>query len=298
VQSLKYAFRFIGRSFQLAKEHEILQKPWMYLSLGNFGLLILWFIPLALVVGLIGLRPIGQVLIGLISILALFSWVVWGEITALRTSQIFNALLQDEGYDGVGGLDERSFLKYWGEVFILMLSKPGLWLLYGIRQSFSKLNHQKFEWLDVLALIQPVIVLEDLNLTNSINRVKQILEQHLLRIRPVYIRVAFIAHLVQWLLVATGMLIGFVIGMFIADPLTSGRWRMIIGTGAGLLIGWAFTTLGVSFSTFSRACYHTALYQWASRTEKARNAGTTEQATPPLILSQVLGAYSSSKKEV
>ena len=83
MQKLKYALRFIKFSFQRAVENEQLQKPWMIFSLGSLVLILAAAIPLALVVGLIGLPPIGMIFIGLISTFLLFGLRIFGEVTAL-----------------------------------------------------------------------------------------------------------------------------------------------------------------------------------------------------------------------
>ena len=113
MQNLKYAFRFIKRSFQLAVEHEELQKPWMTLTLGSLALMLAAAVPLALVIGMIGLIPIGMIFIGLISTFLLFCLRIFGEITALSTSQICDKLIR---VDGEGEAPEPFRVSYFAAV--------------------------------------------------------------------------------------------------------------------------------------------------------------------------------------
>jgi len=289
VQNIKYAFRLIGRCFQLAKEKETLQRPWMYQSLGGLGILLIWFIPLALVLGLIGLRPVGMVLIGLIAILVLISLLVWGEMTALNMCKIFDFLRQDANSGDGFWENHRSFTAYWLESLIFTLASPGAQIIYRVRQAFSNIDAQALAWLDAFPLIQPIMIIDDLGLRESVNRVKEIVRENLLKIRPGFVRVRLVANLVQWLLIGLGILVGVLVGISLAPPTTSGSWRLVLGAGVGLLVGGIFTLLGMSFSTFTRACYHMTLYQWVRQAEKTRQEKTGAQAAPPKILENLFG---------
>ena len=297
MQSLKYAFRFNGRSFQLAIENELLQKPWMYQTLGNFAFLVLWFIPLALVIGLIGLRPIGLILVGLIVILLVLSWVVWGEITASRTCQVLDTLILKGDLPSESQSDWQVFKEYWADIFLFTLMLPGAHLLHTLRQSFSKTACKQPDWIEEFQLIQPVIILEDLDLAGAVARVEQMGEQHLLRVRAGFMKVDLIARFVEGLMLAAGIAAGLWISTKISDPIAASLGQRILSLGIGLLITWVITLFGFSFSTFSRTCYHTALYFWVRNVESARKSGDRSEAQPPEILAQVLGSAVVSKKE-
>jgi len=297
VQSLKYAFRFIGRSFQLAKENEPLQRPWMYQSLGNFIILILWFLPMALVIGLIGFRPIGLILIGLVFVLLVISWVVWGEITAAATCQILEPLILMEDLPPESQSIQAVFKKHWVDIFLFTFILPGGYLLNTIRKMFSKTDYKPPVFIDEHSLIQPIIVLEDLDLNGAVARVEQMAEQHLLRVKADFMRVDLIARVVEWLMLVLGFVVWFWINMKIATPLTADSWQRIFGMGIGLLVTCVIALFGFSFSTFSRTCYHTALYLWARNVESARTSGDRLEARPPLIFTQVLASFNLRKKE-
>ncbi len=59
-------------------------------------ILFIWFLPIGTVVGLIGLSPLGLILIGVFAVLALVSLMLWGDITSLLTSRTFATLDSDE----------------------------------------------------------------------------------------------------------------------------------------------------------------------------------------------------------
>lgn len=297
MQNFKYAIRFIGQCFQLARDNENLQKPWMYLSLGHLDFLIIWLIPLVLVVGLIDLRPIGMLLIGLICILVLISMLVWGELTALSTCQAFESTTEQSELENQADHEPAPFISHWLDTLLLVIITPGLYLIAASQEVFSKLDQQTLGWLDALPLLQPILILEDCTLTEGIKRVKEIFQENALRIRPGFIRVRWIANLVQWFFVTVGILAAFLIGLRLADPLTSSRRGRVIAAAVGLFVAGGFTSLGIAFSTFIRACYHTVLFQWVRMTERTRHEKTGDQVTPPSILEKAIGRKVSSKKE-
>jgi hypothetical protein len=298
VQSLKHAFRFISASFSLALKNTGLQEPWFYLGLGELAILFMWFLPLALVAGLIGLSPVGMVLIGLLSVFLLTSLLIWGEITALLTAQACWAITSEADPDAQPNLQK---LKTHGlDILTLALTLPGLNLFQSIKQLFSPKDNQPDEraiWLEAHYLTLPVIAIERLNLSETVARVKQIVKDNLLRFRIDLIRVRLVANLVQILLLAGGIILAFVVGLNIADPQTAGPWRRILAAGISLLVAWIPIVIGVLFSSFTRTCYTTALYQWVRNVETTRNASETIKTSPPVILQQVLGTTTSSKKE-
>ncbi len=297
MQSIKYAFRFIKKSLQLAVKHEELQKPWMILSLGNLALMMMGFLPLALTVGLIGLRPIGLIFVGFISTLLVFCLRVWGEITSLSTSQIFDRLILEKPAASESENNHQGFMDHWDDIFMSVLTLPVVRFFHGIRNLINQKSAEEPTWLKASGLRLPVIAQEDLDLESATLRVGEMVELNLLRIRPEFIGVNLVSRVIEWLLLVIGIVLGFVVSFKLANPLTAGPWRLILGAGIGLLLGGVFTTLGVAFSTFARASYHTALYRWGQNSAMAQRSGDAEQAVPPMILGQVLGRYSTGKKE-
>lgn len=301
MQNLRYGFRFISLSFKMAIEHESLQKPWMLLSVGSLGLLLFWFVPMALVLGLIGLTSLGLFFIGLISVLLLISLTIWAEITALGTCQIFNSVVVGpeeptevltEVHEQPKGLSNR-----WDQIMILVLLQPALKIQSWLVQILSKKPTDNLDWLSSSGLMLPIIAIEEADLSGGVARIRQIIADRLLRFRPEFIRVNLIARAAQWVMVVLGVVAGILAGLTLSDPQTASAGRLILGSGVGMLIALIFVVAGLSFSTFIRACYHAALLIWVKNTEKARRTGDTKFAAPPTIIGQVLGVVSSGKED-
>ncbi len=297
MQRLKYAFRFISRSFQLAKENEALQKPWMVQTLGHFALMILWLLPLALVVGLIGFKPVGLILMGVIIVLLVISWGIWGEIAASGFCQLFDSLIKTGDWSPDSPSDRTAYQDVWADILLLALILPGAWLRSTVRRVFSKKINTQPGWVEARSLIQPVIVLEDFDLKGAAERVGGMVEGNLLRFQAGLMQVNLVARIVEWLLLVLGFGAGLWVFKLIVDPITAGSWKLILGVGVGLLVTSAFGLFGFGFSVYARTCYHTSLYRWVRNVEAAKTTGDSLKAQPPVILAQVLGGATESKKD-
>jgi len=291
VQSLKYAFRFISASFSLALKNPRIQKSWLYLGVGSLVVSIVWFLPLSIAVYFLGLQPAGMILVGLIFIFALISLLVLAQVFALTTCGAFGRNDSDEAEQTTKwpSLPER-----WVDAALLALSLPGKQVRQTFQQIISPKESDRSPWLDISYLILPVICLENLSLSQAVDRVKQIVGEHLLRFRADLVRVRLIAGVVQWGLMAGGIVLGFILGISLADPTSAGNWQRVLGAGAGMFLAWLPTMVGLIFGTFTRTIYHTALYQWVKNVETARQTQTSGKASPPEILRRVLGKQSSS----
>lgn len=291
MQKLKYALRFIKFSFQRAVENEQLQKPWMIFSLGSLVLILAAAIPLALVVGLIGLPPIGMIFIGLISTFLLFGLRIFGEVTALSTSQIFNNLIRFDADPETPG-ESEPFLdvlaRSGNDVAYFRLTYPILRLFYQVRGTISKEPQDVPTWLNAGGLVLPMIAVEQLATDEATKRVSDMIDGNLLRWQPSFIPVDIFSRIIEGVTTVAGIVLGFVVGIAIARPTLYGSWRMLPGCLVGLLIASVFTVVGIAFSTFIRACYHTALYCWAENVAAAQQSGGMTQVSPPKILRQVL----------
>jgi Zn-dependent membrane protease YugP len=320
VQNIRYAFRFIKESFSIAFKTIQLQEQWVYIAVGNLILLFFWFLPLGLVLGFIGLKPVGMLLIGLIGVFMLFSFYAWSEITREPASRRIVALFQEGKSRVVQGTyqneetlqaaqeeegdekpllaenlqvkedsQDKSLFKHWADILILTLVLPGKRLIYYIQKLFKPEIEPKHAWIPSYTLLVPVISIENRDIKDAVRRIDQMIDDHLLRFQPGLVKVDLVGSLVQWILCFIGILIGLTVAILITDPIAPDPWLLILGLGVGMLIVWLFITSGNLFSAYSRSFYHTALYKWVRNVEEARKTGELERAVPPNILRQAIG---------
>jgi hypothetical protein len=296
VQRLNYAFRFIKACFSLAVKHPRLLKPWLNLWMGGISLLILWLIPLGAVITLLGLTPLGMVLIGLISILLLYSLLMWGEVTALETSRAFDAITRGD-FIQPESMGQTPEFAHWKDISLWVLMLPGMELIRFFNHVFRPGEAENHDWLGGSYVMLPVIALEDLNLAEAEARIKQLDRDHLLGFHPELVGISPVVGVLQWLLILAGGIVGFWVGLIMADPVTAGALSRLLAIAIGILLAGSLALIGISFSSFNRACYYTTLYQWALNVEVARSSGDTSRGLAPALLSQVMRKTKLSKKE-
>lgn len=296
MQRLNYAFRFIKACFSLAVKHSRLLKPWVNLWMGGISLLILWLIPLGAVITLLGLTPLGMVLIGLISILLLFSLLMWGEVTALETSRAFDAITRVDFIQPELTVQTPEFA-HWKDIALWVLMLPGMEMIRFFNQVFRPDKADKHDWLGGSYVMLPVIALEDLSLAEAEERIKQLDRDRLLGFHPELVAISPVVGVLQWFLILAGAIVGFWVGLIMADPVTAGVLSRLLAIAIGILLAGGLALIGISFSSYNRACYYTTLYQWALNVEIARSSGDNSRGLAPALLSQVMRKTKPSKKE-
>lgn len=295
MQGLKYAFRFNTASFSLAFSNPGLIKSWLLLGLGHLALTFAWIVLLSLLVGLLGLSPISIFLMGMFFIFLIFDLMLWGNTSMIGTSRHLAGIYSKAPSQTADW--KSNFFDGWGSAALWFLAKPGLHLIDAVQSVFPGIAGTQREWLIADYLMLPVISVENLSLMQAVGRVSEIVKANLVRVRASIINVRLFAGMVQWILTASGIGVGWLVFLRIVDPVTSGRGRTVLGLAAAVLLACVLTSLGILISSFTRACYHTALYQWVRNVENARHSGDREQALPPAILVQVLERISNGKKE-
>lgn len=292
------AIRFVYASYLLVKDDPLFFKYLAQYGLGGLILLLLWFIPLALVVGLIGLTSVGLILMGLVIFIALISLLLWGRIMMLQVIAVFDRHILIDEIAEQETLNQKSWIGPLNlDAALFAFSLPGLKFGKALRELFYRSKQDEDQWLEAGYLNWPIMALESLPLDQAVNRLKQIKKKKLIRFQPGFIPVSIVTWMLQWIIILLGAWIGFVVGMNTADPILTTGIVPLLGALIGLLLGGVFAIIGIHLNTFSQACYYTALYRWVKNVETAMITGMTEKAAPPAILGHALGKALNSKKE-
>lgn len=294
--SLKYALRFISECIPVIVRHTRLMIAGLFLIMGSFLLLGLGFVPVGVSTFLFGLGGRGMALIGLFSALTLFGIMIWAEVASIKISQSFQAVFQTDS--AINEVDEqkRSVMKQVFDVITLAIARPTLSIIYSLKALFGSKQGPSTTWLDGNYLLVPVIALEKLELSEALERIRQVERDHLVRFNPALIGIGPVSMTIRWALVAIGALSGAILSMRLVDPFSSGVIRRILGTTAGWALAGFFAIAGIAFSSFIKTCYHTTLYQWVVNVESARRADSESTVSAPLILQHVLKKRSKIKK--
>jgi len=287
MQRLNYAFRLIKAHFCLAIKNPQLRRPWGQLWMGGAALVILWLIPLGVSIAVFGLRPIGLILLGFFSFLLLVCLLIWGEITSLTTCRIFVAVSKEGKYFYTSTESADDF-NHWQDIALWTLMQPGLMLIRLFDQLFRKHKASEYSWVDVSYLMLPLVALEDLTLGGAKERIMQIKQENLIGFNPQLIPIRLVSRVINWIFILGGGLLGFWAGITLANPATASVLSRLLALACAIFIAGILALVGILFSSFNQASYHTTLYQWAMNAELVRHSGDTSQSIVPEILSQVM----------
>jgi hypothetical protein len=133
------------------------------------------------------------------------------------------------------------------------------------------------------------MVIDDLNLKDSLSRVWNITRQNLLLIGISTVGVRWVTGLIGFVLGLAGAVLGFAIGYGIFAVSGGATAGLVAGIGLGALIFFAFVTVASVIGSYTGGAYHTCLYIWARDVEKAQTAGRSLQIAAPAPLEAVLG---------
>jgi hypothetical protein len=142
-------------------------------------------------------------------------------------------------------------------------------------------------WTEAALLVLPAMVIDDLNLKKSLERVWNITKNNLLLIGISTVGVKWVTGLIGFILGLIGAIIGFAIGGGAAYA-SSEPIVIAIGIGVGVLIFFLFVVVASVISSYTSTAYHTCLYIWARDVETAKEKGKTGDVAAPAPLAAVL----------
>ena len=126
-------------------------------------------------------------------------------------------------------------------------------------------------------LVLPAMVIDDLNLKDSLARIVKITKENLLLIGISTVGVRWVTGLIGFVFTMIGLVIAFAVGGGIAYVGSSSTIVVITGIALGVLIFFTFIMVTALFSSYTTTAYHTCLYIWARDVEKAYVEGRAPQ---------------------
>lgn len=288
MNQIRNAFRFIAAAYQQAFKQPMLFMPTLYTVAGGQVLLVVFFIPIALVFWLAGISPLGLFLIGFFYILLMVAQLCWAEATGLMTAALFFACLTKEPPDFISA-NKRLFARFL-HVFAACLAYPAnlmQQLAGGQKKPGKKATDEQQpaknpHWHNALYLLTPILALENLPLDQAVLRVKALVEAGLVRFNPKLVNVRLLVWLFTALCTLGGLALATWVGFKVADGHNSGRWRLLAAFVAALITS-IFLLVSAAINNYCRSSYYTTLYRWAIALEQ-----DGAQAQSPQILANVL----------
>jgi len=295
MQSFSRGWSFLKEAWTMALKDKDLIKPSVYSLFVGFIVSVIFLIPMigsALLFGDRGL--VGQVLIFIIGVLLVFTQYSVGYIFSAMTIYLVYGYLAE----GDGAMDKAWAIvrREWLNIISLAAASTAVNLLKIAVRGKARNGGRNLlaglidtVWTEAAFLILPVMVIEDINLKDSIKRAGSIIKNNLLLVGISTVGVKAVNGLIGFLIGAGGIALGFGAGLGIISLTGSNSVAgMITGIGLGVVIAGILIMVATVVTSYTSTAYHTCLYLWARDVEKAQASGSASQVLAPAPLAAVL----------
>ena len=297
MNSFSRGWSFLKQAWQMALKDRDLIKPSIYSLFAGF-LVSLLFIPLIaggwFLLGGEG-STIGQVVMYVLGAVMIFVQYTVGYVfSAMTVHLVYGFLSEGDGrMDKAWAVVKRDFL----DLLSLAGASTGVNLLKGIVKGKGKSGVRNAlaglidtVWTEAAFLILPAMVIENLNLKDSLKRAGMIIKNNLLLVGLSTIGVKAVNGLIGFLLglLGIGLGVGSAYGIISITGVESAV-GMISGIGLGVIIAGLFIMFATVITSYTSTAYHTCLYLWARDVEKAAAAGSKAEVQAPAPLAAALG---------
>ena len=297
MESFSRGWSFLKQAWAMAFKDKDLLKPSIYALVVGMIVSVIGIIPLAGGYFIFGGSQIGNfVLFILGGILVFVQFVVTYVFSGMTVYLIYGYLSEGDGrMDKAWDIVRRDFF----DILTLAAASTAVNMLKSAAQRNRKnsvvsglmrsaTGLLETLWTEAAFLILPAMVIDDLNLKNSLQRVWNITKQNLLLIGISTVGVRFVTGLISFVFSAIGFAIAFAIGgglSFISGGSTA---VSVVGIIIGAIIFFAFVMVASIFSSYTNTAYHTCLYIWARDVETANAQGSSIPVSAPAPLAAAL----------
>jgi hypothetical protein len=301
MQSFSRGWSFLTQAWSMAFKDKDLIMPSIYALGVGFVISIIGIIPIIGAYLLFGESGLGQFLTFVLGALMVFAnFIVTYIFSGMTAYLIFGYLSEGDGrMDHAWAIVRRDFF----DILTLAAASTAVNMLKSLANRRNRRGGgnilaslvrsaaglMEVLWTEASYLILPAMVIDDLNLKDSVTRVWEITKANLLLIGISTVGVRTVTGLIGFGLGAIGAVIGFGIGYGLIYILGTGVAGLVIGIGLGAMIFFIFVLVASVISTYTGTAYHTCLYIWARDAEKAQAVGQPIQVAAPAPLAAVLG---------
>jgi hypothetical protein len=274
-----------------------LLKPSIYALIAGMIVSVIGIIPLAIGYFILGDRGVGGFVMFIIGGVFVFvQFVVAYVFSGMTVYLIYGFLSEGDGrMDKAWAIVRRDFF----DILTLAAASTVVNMLRGAAQrnrrnsivsslARSATSLLQTLWTEAAFLVLPAMVIDDLNLKDSLLRVGKIAKDNLLLIGISTVGVRMVTGLIGFILGAIGFVIAFAIGGGAAYLSGGSTVISIIGIVIGALIFFAFVVVASIFSSYTNTAYHTCLYIWAREVELAKAQGSSVPVSAPAPLAAAL----------
>lgn len=299
MQSFSRGWSFLKQAWGMAFKDKDLLKPSVYALIVGMIVSVIGIIPIIIVAVVVGGdNQIGRVIMGFFGVILMFvQFVVTYVFSAMTIHLIYGYLTKgDARMDEAWAIVRRDFVD--------IVTLAAVSTLVGTLRSMAQNNRRnnvlagilrtamravEALWTEAALLVLPAMVIDDLNLKNSLARIVQITKENLLLIGISTVGVRWVTGLIGFVFTMIGLVLAIAVGGGIAYVGNASTALVVVGIAIGAMIFFTFIMVSALFSSYTTTAYHTCLYIWARDVEKAQVEGrVTQQVLAPAPLAAAL----------
>jgi hypothetical protein len=297
MQSFSRGWSFLKQAWGMAFKDKDLLKPSIYALVAGMIVSVIGIIPLAIAYFIFSGSSAGNFALFILGgILVFAQFVVTYVFSGMTVYLIYGYLSEGDGrMDKAWEIVKRDFF----DILTLAAASTAVNMLKSAAQRNRKNNVVsglirsatgllETLWTEAAYLILPAMVIDDLNLKDSLQRVWKITKENLLLIGISTVGVRWVTGLISFVFSAIGFGIAFAIGGGLSFISGGNTAISIIGIVIGAFIFFAFVMVASIFSSYTNTAYHTCLYIWARDVETANAQGSSVPVSAPTPLAAAL----------
>lgn len=281
----------------MAFKDKDLLKPSVYALIVGMIVSVIGIIPIVIVAFVLGDGMIGRYIMGFLGAILMFvQFVVTYVFSAMTIHLIYGYLTKGDGrMSEAWAIVRRDFF----DILTLAAVSTLVGMLRSMAQNNKKnnifagilrsvLRAVEALWTEAALLVLPAMVIDDLNLKDSLARILKITKENLLLIGISTVGVRWVTGLIGFVFTIIGLVLAFAIGGGIAYVGSSSTLVVVVGIAIGALIFFTFLMVANLFSSYTNTAYHACLYIWARNVEVAQAEGRSIQVAAPAPLAAAL----------
>jgi hypothetical protein len=277
--SIKRGFGFLGQAFDLARKDPDLLKPSLFGLVAGLIVAVAGAVPIIIVALLGGESRLTQYALYLLGALVMFAQYVTAYIFSGMTAVlIYHYLTDGDGQLGrAWAVIQRDVL----DIASLAAASTVVALITGLLRGRGGRRSSvggglvasliDTVWTTATYFVLPAMVIEDLNLPQSLKRATYIIKNNLLLVGVTEVGVGTVVGLAGFLLVLLTLAVAGGLFALLVNI------NLILAIVAALVIAAPALALITAFSSYVTTAYHTCLFIWARATEQARSTGQSLQ---------------------
>lgn len=297
MRAFSRGWQFFLQAIDMARKDPDLLKPSLYGFLVNGLISLVTLIPLAILGFVFGGGQFSQYIFIILGALVYFVEYLVSYIFAGMTAKLVHSYLTegDGRMEDAWAVVKRDIVDLMAlaaastvikviEDFIRQQQRRG-----GIGGAIAGVLASVLEtvWTVATYFVLPAMVIEDLNLGQSLKRATHLISQNLLLVAVSEIGIRAVTGLLSFLVILLGVLVG---GGIVFATFQLGTVALIAGAVVAAIILGLLISLVTIFGTYITTAYYTTLFVWATNAEQAVQEGQSIQSVPaPAPLAAVLG---------